>query len=260
MSYGSEDVRRLLLQWLTTWGPFIDDDRQAEPDDFFEFEGNDVTDQGLGEAARRVKYSESAGVFSFRSQAIDFARTPLQVDHGLPEERYGSYDIPNVWELEKLERKARDILPAPTTWNELIGHCRQMFDRVWIADYVLTELGRETFYPNVANRTLALLSVLQEVMEGRNPRNGKFSAAAMAQWQRHTTGDKAWFTDESPGNKVEFEHALTFPDPSDLNRSLFCPMHGKIKTPQFRIHFEWPVPVGQEKLKVVYIGPKRTKN
>ncbi len=30
-----------------------------------------------------------------------------------------------------------------------------------------------------------------------------------------------------------------------LNGSLLCPWHGKIKTPQFRIHFEWPRPAGQ---------------
>jgi len=28
---------------------------------------------------------------------------------------------------------------------------------------------------------------------------------------------------------------------------------------QFRIHFQWPKPKGQERLKIVYIGEKLTK-
>lgn len=52
---------------------------------------------------------------------------------------------------------------------------------------------------------------------------------------------------------------MTFSDPSPTGKKLFCPWHGKIKTPQFRIHFEWPRPAGQREIKVVYIGPKITK-
>ncbi len=260
MAYGSEDVRRLLLQWLTTFGPFLDDDRQAEPDDYFEFEGADVTDQGLGEAARREKYAESAGVFSFISNKLDFARSPLQVQHGLAEEPFGFFDIANVWDLNELEQRAKDALPEPTSWDELIQYCRQSYDRLTIPDSVLDRLSRETFYPTVAHRTVALLRVLQAMMEGRNPNDGKLSPGATELRQDHFVGEKAWFTDESHANKANFARELTFPDPDDSTTTIFCPWHGKIKTPQFRVHFQWPVPVGQEKLNVVYIGPKITKD
>jgi hypothetical protein len=39
---------------------------------------------------------------------------------------------------------------------------------------------------------------------------------------------------------------------------IFCTWHGKVKTPQYRIHFSWPISAVAP-LYVVYIGPKITK-
>ena len=55
VSERNPDRRRLILAWLTSSGTFHDDDRFAEEDNYFEFENIDVTDTGLGEAARRKK-------------------------------------------------------------------------------------------------------------------------------------------------------------------------------------------------------------
>jgi hypothetical protein len=52
---------------------------------------------------------------------------------------------------------------------------------------------------------------------------------------------------------------MSFVDPENPAKKFFCPWHGKIQTPQFRIHFEWPIPAHQQRLKVLYIGPKITK-
>src|SRR5689334_16695845 len=51
LSAASRDAKGVILAWISKRGPFLDDDRQPEPDDYFEFDSNDVTDQGLGEAA-----------------------------------------------------------------------------------------------------------------------------------------------------------------------------------------------------------------
>jgi hypothetical protein len=77
-------------------------------------------------------------------------------------------------------------------------------------------------------------------------------------YRQYFIGDRARFSDESTRNKREFRAEMSFADPESEDRVLFCPWHGKIQTPQFRIHFEWPVPVGQRRLKVLYIGPKLT--
>jgi hypothetical protein len=77
--------------------------------------------------------------------------------------------------------------------------------------------------------------------------------------QKHFVGEKAWFSDESDENKARFKDEMTFPDPEDSSCSLRCYWHGKIKTPQYRIHFEWPVPPPFRRIKIAYIGPKIAK-
>lgn len=76
--------------------------------------------------------------------------------------------------------------------------------------------------------------------------------------QNHFVGDKAWFTDSSDGEKREFKNELTFPHPERPGETLFCTWHGKVKTPQMRVHFAYPLK-RNEPLYVVYIGPKITK-
>lgn len=76
-----------------------------------------------------------------------------------------------------------------------------------------------------------------------------------------TVGDRARFTDSSDTEKRDrqFARAMTFTHP-ETGGSVFCSWHGKIQTPAYRIHFEWPMPDNQDrKLFVAFIGPKITK-
>lgn len=253
------DEKRLILSWIAKSGPFLEEDRMHEEDDYFEFEGLDVTDHGLGEAARREKNRDDSGVFSFTGGTINFERTPLVVQHGLPEDPFGHIHIPNVWEVPHLEERIRGISAEPQNWKELLQVCRSRFELLMIPDSVQERIERETFYPVVARRTLVLLQTLHIIVSGRSAQ-GSLNEKALSLWQQHSQGGKAWFTDESEGNKHKFKNEMTFPDPENPSNRLFCPWHGKIKTPQFRIHFEWPVPPGQSRLKILYIGPKITKS
>ena len=49
------ELQRAVLNWVDRTGPYVEDDRLAEVDDYFEYASLDITDSGLGEAARRVK-------------------------------------------------------------------------------------------------------------------------------------------------------------------------------------------------------------
>ncbi|MBN1960904.1 MAG: hypothetical protein JW841_08150, partial [Deltaproteobacteria bacterium] len=71
-------------------------------------------------------------------------------------------------------------------------------------------------------------------------------------------GRGALFSDSSDEEKNEFKNALTFNHPQKPHVKIFCPWHGKVQTPKYRIHFSWPVRVN-EPLYVVYIGEKLTK-
>lgn len=67
------------MNWLDKSGPFWDEDREENVDDYFHFEGTDVTDQGLGEAARRVLAGRQAGAYSFFDSSQRFARSVLDL-------------------------------------------------------------------------------------------------------------------------------------------------------------------------------------
>jgi hypothetical protein len=189
---------------------------------------------------------------------VDCERTPLTVQHGLDEQPLGHIDVPNVYEIEGLEKAALAALRVPTSWTELLEQCRLRFDQLAFSDDILNQLHREPFSPYVCERTFALLSVLQQYMDMRLP-NGERSEACHQIVQTHFTGDKAWFTDESEQNKRTFRNEMTFSDPDNGTRRIFCPWHGKIKSPQYRIHFDWPAAPQSKHIKVVYIGPKIAK-
>lgn len=121
------DLRAAVLAWLDRTGPFIDDDRQEEANDYFEWCGLDVTESGLGEAARRVKSGQSAVTFSFPGGVHCFEFTPLAVDHGLQEERYGIYDIENVWTISDLTASALSKGRAILSWQALVEAARERF-------------------------------------------------------------------------------------------------------------------------------------
>ena len=252
------DEKRLILLWVTKFGPFIEDERQEEQEGYFEFKSENVTDSGLGEAARRERTGDSSGVFSFAGGPIDFEQTPLTVLHVLPENRE-AVSVSNIWDVRELESRLRENRVA-RDWPELIAICQERFDHLEISSDILEiALNRETFCRTVAESIQLRLTVLQQVMSGRSISDGKMTDDARELWQKHSQGDRAWFSDESARNKQRFEKELTFNDPSNPSESLLCYWHGKINQRTFRIHFQWPVPPGQDRLKVLYIGPKITR-
>ena len=127
------NFKRLVLGWLTREGPFWDDKREVNSDDYFEFAGQDVTDTGLGEAARRTLAGTEAHSFSFDGCPLPCSESPLVVQHGLIEEPLGHVRIPNLWQAEQLERAAQAALPPPQTWPAATARLRERFgDRLLI--------------------------------------------------------------------------------------------------------------------------------
>ena len=255
------DLKSIVLIWLDRSGPFLEDDRQYEVDDYFECLGADVTDTGLGEAARRIKHQQAASTFSFEGGLISFAVTPLVVDHGLFGDRLGQYLVDNVWTIDALLTAAAQHTPRPDSWKALVETARARFPRLLIPDAVFLNpsLAREPFEAGLRDRVLVLLGYLDAYMSGRRP-DGAEDGAAREIIEKFFVGDRALFSPESPTNQNDFRNELTFPDPSDSARRIFAHFHGKISRRHFRLHFEWPVPSSQAQLKVVYLGPKITKS
>ena len=165
---GNRDFTRRVLGWVGQRGPFWEDEREAQDDDYFEFEGQDVTEQGLGEAARRRLAARRAGTFSLLGGAFRFDRDELKVQHGLAEAPLGHVSVPNVYTIERLEEAAIGATPPPRNWSELIDHCRKRFGKLIISETIEATLRPEPFSGYVCERTFELLGVLEEFVLSRD--------------------------------------------------------------------------------------------
>ena len=248
------DKRGLLFQWANKKGPFIEDDRQATDDDLFWFDGEDVTDLGLGEAARRILAKRSAATLSpVQDPASRFAADPLCVVHGSAEDPIGHVPVANFHETNALADALRAVRPEPESWLGLLAEARGRFGRLHIGSYCDRILARHPYHPPGGRRILELLDVLQRQMTEMDD-DGSLSEDGKELHNRHFVGKRSWFSGESEGRKNSPE-TFTFPDP-DGDGTLVCFWHGKVNTPVFRIHFEWPVsPPVRRRLRIVYIGP-----
>ena len=257
------DLRLRVLQWINQRGPFIDDDRLAEEDDLFECLGIEVTDQGLGEAARRILNGSAAGSWSFVGGAIDFCHNPLEVSHGLSDSPIGRYSVTNVWTADAFRAVAIASLAEPTSWADLAARLRVRFPRLLIADTFdkNSNLRAEPFNSSISDRAQELCRHLDEYMASRNPDGSPTERTNELVRTLFTGagGAEPLFTAESQSNQDAFRSELTFPNPDDPGRNVFAHWHGKIRHRFFRMHFEWPVPGTSTQIKVLYLGPKLTK-
>ena len=252
-----KDLKAAMFSWLDKTGPFVDDDRQVEVDDYFEYRDMEVTATGLGEAARRTKAGVKCATYSFVGGDIDFAVTPLEVDHGLREERYGSYSVANVWETGALVNLALEVGAPIRSWPALVETARQRFPKLEIGElHANSALAREPFEASLCNRSFELMKILNDYVVGRNENDveGPISREIV---ETYFTGERALFTGESTTNQNQFAKEMTFNRIS--GGSYFAHWHGKISHRFFRMHIEWPLAKNRKKLEIFYLGPKITK-
>lgn len=253
------DRRRLFFQWVGSRGPFLEDAREPFDDDLFLFNDQDVTDEGLGEAARQLLRGRAAGVFSLAARpGSHFAATPLAVTQGFPDAPKAMLSVSNLWDTDAAVACIAATEPEPKRWPELLEQCRARFPGLLIGRHCDDVLARLPFEGVVARRTFELLGVLQRMVD-ETGREGALSERGQVLREQHFVGQKAWFTDAGGDEKRAFRTEMTFPNPDEVGAALTCFWHGKIKTPQFRIHFEWPMPAPYDLLRVAYIGPKISK-
>lgn len=253
------NVRSLILAWVSKNGPFWEDDPEDNDDNYFEFGGEDVTDTGIGECARRMIRGKEIAAFSFPGRVNRFTLSPLLVAHGLSDDRIATVPLSNIWCLDELMLSVAGARPVPRTWREAIERFQKQFTKLLIVDELELDIRMIPFSRCAAERIEQLFWALQKYVESRGS-DGRHTDETNEVLRDYFTGGKAWFTDESDSNKSDFKNQLKFVDPEDRVKKLFCPFHGKVKTPQLRVHFPWPLEAEKTRLKICYIGPKITKS
>lgn len=119
----------------------------------------------------------------------------------------------------------------------------------------IQEISRYPYDQGASDRLFGVLKRLDELARVRATHGD--NSAPIVEWLRvNVTASGANFSSENPKDRSVF----IFGDP-DSGEDLYCPWHGKVHNPlQYRIHYQWPMPAGQRRLKVLYIGQKLTKD
>lgn len=247
--------QRAVMAWLCQHGPFWDDDRQHDGGEWYEYDGEIVTDTAVGEAAHCILHGIARGLVSL--QPSRFGYDPIQVEQTFENGNRAPVNVRNYFDPEAVERCLAAAPPALTCWATLEKLSISRFGQLRFAKNAFEPLRSQPFKQSVAERILSLLMALHRLTQCFDE-DGVRTRDGHALYQQHFTGDKCWFSDSSDTEKEDFRRELTFPHPDAPGESLFCTWHGKVKSPQYRIHFSWPV-TARSSVYVVYIGPKITK-
>jgi len=254
ISHLTLEKRRAFMLWLASKGPYWEDEQSHNSDEWYDVNNNLVTDTGLAEAAASRNQGKNREVLSF--DPSPWLHTPIDVvwEHLPPDQ---PIRVPNHWRLDTLLVSINTYAPTVIdSWHSLETTCRREFGRLTFGEKAFRPLAGRPFVSGASERIRYLLEVLNE-FKGCFDDGGNRTAEGDALYALHFTGGKALFTDSSDGEKQDFRNDLHFPHPSG-NGHLFCTWHGKVKTPQIRIHFTYPIHKDPP-LYVMYVGPKITK-
>jgi hypothetical protein len=251
--------RRALLQWITQHGPFWEDLRKHTADDLFECNGRLVTDTAVAEAACCCALGFEHGLVSLSPS--DWNLAPLVVNWTVDSAPTKTLSVRNFWTSDKLEAALACSFEI-RSWEELKSISTARCTNLIFGQEAFEPLDGYPFAPSAAKRILVILEILHQFKVCFN--SGQRTAEGHQIYRNYFTGQKgdggrgALFSDSSDTEMEEFRREMTFAHPADSSKELFCSMHGKVQTPQLRVHFSWPV---QESvpLYVMYIGPKITK-
>ena len=253
-SLPQRNEKRAFLGWLTKHGPFWSDDMQHGRDDYLECGDEVVTETAVGEAAFCAMHAVDRRLVSFVPSNWEYS--PIAVRH--ISSVAADIEVLNYWQTEQLESALQQAAPPIASWAELETVACSRFQRLAFSAHCFSALDGQPFAPGATKRIISLLKVLNRLM-GEVDRTGQRTPEGHRLYQDYFTGDRAWFSDSSDTEKNEFRRELTFPHPEQPGRTLFCPWHGKVNHPPYRIHFAWPPERPGAPLFVAYVGQKITR-
>lgn len=258
----SLNEQRALMQWLTQIGPHWEDVRRHSSDDWLECNGNPVTDTAVAEAGWCSMYGTQRGLVSLNPS--DWLFSPVSVDFVSDSGSRETVEVLNDWEPNSIETFFQTAPVSLMTWGQMEAQARAQCTDLIFAGNAFEPLGGHPFVSSAAQRILVILNILNRFKtcfdeSGQRTQQGHEIYRDFFTGKKGDGGRGALFTDSSEDEKNTFEPELTFTHPVDTRKTLFCPWHGKVQTPQLRVHFSYPIR-SEEPLYVVYVGPKLTKH
>ena len=256
-----KDEQRSLMRWLTHHGPFWEDIRNHSGDDWFEYDNDVITDTSVGEVAWCCMNGINRWLISLSPSNWVF--TPIQVDWVLGDDDRKTVHVENYWEPGDVELVLQEAPIPLDSWSQLEALARSRCNQLTFSNNTFEPLIGHPFVLGAAQRLLFILDKLNCFAMCFDS-DGRRTLEGHEIYQDYFTGKKGGggrgsiFSDSSDTEKEKYGQELTFEHPEDRSKKLFCTWHGKVQTPQLRVHFSWPIRSG-EPVYVVYVGPKITK-
>lgn len=157
---GSMDLnrRRALLSWITREGPFWEEERKHCGDDWFECNGEIVTDSAIGEASWLCANGDESRLISFAPS--DWERSPLSVAWCFEDRADRSISVENYWKIGQVRDALEEMERPLSSWKELEQRTRARCERLTIANDAFRLLHAQPFVLAAANRALFLMEKL----------------------------------------------------------------------------------------------------
>jgi len=260
-AFQDKNKKRSVMAWITKAVSSWDIGRLHSDDDYLICNEEVVTGTAIGETAYRKFENNESSLVSFTPS--DWTISPISVDYydnnGAIEK---SCSIENHWTEKELTDYLESIQVSIQSWEMLDRRMRKECNNICFSEGAFNPLFSHPFMSGAADRICFLLSTLNRMKECYDD-SGSRTAEGHQVYQDFFTGKKggggrgALFTDSSESEKRCFRDKLTFEKPGTDSETLFCPWHGKIQTPQYRVHFSYPMNA-KDLFYVVYIGPKLT--
>ena len=244
-----------LRAWIGRTGPYWNEPKQHSPDEYFESQNQIVTDTAIGECAYRCMLKNEAQLASITPS--DWSDNPITVTWHCNEQKFQSSILVNHSTSETLELELQRFDPPVSSWSQMADICKRKFKSLSFCDETFLPLDGVPFVYGAANSMIELLTVLNDYKNTHSTDQGR-SKVGDEMYQNFFTGPRAWFSDSSAREKVDFRNEMSFTHPDRGREKVFAPYHGKVQTPQMRIHFSWPITAGSP-VYIYYIGEKITK-
>lgn len=254
------EKKRAIMPWLTKQGPFWEDIRRHDINQYLECNGEIVTDTAVGEAGWCCLHGIDRALVSVSPSDWEFAPVVVQLKEDAREE---TTKVENYWLPDEFRVFLEKAPISVKTWKELEGLARTRFVNIILSERAFEPLAGHPFSRSASERMIFILDKLNQLKtcfdeDGARTSEGHQIYRNFFEGKKGGGGRGALFSDSSDSEKNEFKGKMTFPHPEKPGERLFCPWHGKIQTPPYRVHFSWPI-TKDDPLYVVYIGPKITK-
>jgi len=249
--------RDALFQWVMRDGPFWEDAQLHEPSECLFWNDRDVSSTGIGEAAwRLIQTGRDQEIVSLNPSSWTFS--PVVVILTTEDNTEVAVDLPNVWDEAGLSAILDSATQGFDSWISVEEAVRREFLNLTISGDAFRPISQQPFVPGAARQVYVRFQILSQFRKSFDA-DHKLTKDGHYLYQQFFTGKKgdggrgAMFSSEA-----DDQGNLWFDHPGKPREKLHCPWHGKIQTPQLRVHFSWPI-TGQDPVYVVYVGPKINK-